>query len=112
MKKRVNGEGIALLHDLDDCTGCFGCEAACRETWRYPYDKDWMRVIRRTPFVVDGKLRTYHVVAPVLDKCAACYAKDPDPLCVTGCPGQALRIGPLAEIVKEAEDRHCNIYTA
>ena len=93
MKKRVNGEGIALLHDLDDCTGCFGCEAACRETWRYPYDEDWMRVIRRTPFVVDGKLRTYHVVAPVLDKCAACYAKDPDPLCVTGCPGQALRIG-------------------
>ncbi len=50
-----------------------------------------MRVIRRTPFVVDGKLRTYHVVAPVLDKCAACYAKDPDPLCVTGCPGQALQ---------------------
>ncbi len=72
MKKRVNGEGIALLHDLDDCTGCFGCEAACRETWRYPYDEDWMRVNTHARLSWSyGKLRTYHVVAPVLDKCAA-----------------------------------------
>ena len=31
---RVNGNGIAMLLDLDDCTGCFSCEAACRETHR------------------------------------------------------------------------------
>ena len=45
--KRIDGGGIALLLDLDDCTGCFGCEAACRETHRYPYDEDWMRTERR-----------------------------------------------------------------
>ena len=112
MKKRVDGQGIALLHDLDDCTGCFGCEAACRETNRYPYSEDWMRVIRRPPFVVDGKLRTYHIVAPVLDKCAGCYAKPELPLCVTGCPAQALKIGTLDDMAREAEGRHCNIYTA
>lgn len=112
MKKRVDGDGIAMLHDLDDCTGCYGCEAACRETWRYSFDEDWMRVIRRTPFLVDGKLRTYHLVAPVLDKCAECYRKDETPLCVTGCPAQALKLGTLEEMVEEAKGRHCNIFTA
>lgn len=114
VKKRVDGEGIALLHDLDDCIGCFGCEAACREMHRYPYDEDWMKVVRREPQVVDGKLRQYHLVAPLLDKCGACFAEhhDPAPLCVTGCPAQALKIGTLEEMVVEAQGRHCAIYTA
>lgn len=109
---RVDGKGIALLLDLDDCTGCFSCEAACRETHRYPYVEDWMRCERREPFLVDGALRQYHLVAPVLDKCAACYENNPNPLCVSGCPTRALRIGSFAEMVKEAEGRHCTIFTA
>lgn len=109
---RVDGKGIALLLDLDDCTGCFSCEAACRETHRYPYDEDWMRCERREPFLVDGALRQYHLVAPVLDKCAACYEANPNPLCVSGCPTRALKIGSLAEMAKEAEGRHCSIFTA
>ncbi len=109
---RIDGGGIALLLDLDDCIGCFGCEAACRETCRYPYHEDWMKVVRREPVVVDGELRQYHLVAPVLDKCRVCYEADPNPLCVTGCAAQALKIGPLAEIVPQAEGRHCAIFTA
>ena len=62
--------------------------------------------------MVDGKLRQYHLVAPVLDKCRACYDEDPNPLCVSGCPTRALKIGPFVEIAKEAEGRHCAIFTA
>lgn len=112
MKKRVNAGGIALLLDLDDCTGCFSCEAACRDKHRYGYEEDWMKVERRDPFLVDGKLRQYHLVAPVLDKCAACYAEDDNPPCVAGCPALALKIGTLSEMAKLAEDRRCAIYTA
>ena len=71
-----------------------------------------MRVERRAPFVVDGKLRQYHLVAPVLDKCRACYDDDPNPLCVTGCSAGALKIGPLADMAREAEGRHCALFTA
>lgn len=110
--RKTDGVGIALLLDLDDCTGCFGCEAACRETHRYPYDEDWMKVERRKPFVVDGALRQYHLVAPVLDKCRACYDANPNPLCVTGCPAGALKIGSLVEMVDEAKGRHCAIFAA
>ena len=98
--------------DLDDCIGCYGCEAACRETHRYPYHEDWLKVIRREPFLVDGELRQYHEVAPVLDKCKTCYEADPNPLCVTGCAAQCLKIGPFAEIVKGRRAADRAIYTA
>lgn len=112
MKQKVNAGGIAVMVDLDACTGCYGCEAACRETHRYSYDEDWMRVIRRDPQFVDGKLRQYHLVAPVLDKCAACYANDPEPLCVTGCPAAALIVGPWEEVSKQVAGRHVAVFTA
>lgn len=112
-KKRIDGKGLAMLVDLDDCLGCFGCEAACRDTNRYSYDEDWLRCLRREPWLVDGKLRQYHIVAPLLDKCAVCYEEqEHSPLCVSGCPALALKIGTLEEMVKEAEGRHCMIYTA
>lgn len=110
--KRVDGKGIAMLLDLDGCIGCYGCESACRETHRYSYDEEWMKTIRRDPVLVEGRLRLYHLVAPTLDKCRECYDKDPTPLCVKSCPAGSLLIGSLADIAKEAEGRHCTIYTA
>ena len=113
MKKRVDSNGIAMLIDLADCIGCFGCEAACRETNRYSYDEDWLKLIRREPWLVDGKLRQYHLPAPVLDKCASCYfEQEKNPLCMSGCPTLALKVGPFEEVVKEAAGRHCMIYSA
>lgn len=112
MKKHVDSHGLVMLVDLDACMGCFGCEAACRETNGYGYEEDWMRVIRRDPFVVDGKLRHYHLVAPVLDKCALCVERDPEPLCASGCPAGALVVGPREEVLPQAEGRHCCVYMA
>lgn len=113
MKKRINSDGLAMLIDLDDCIGCFGCEAACRDTNRYPYDEDWLKVIRRQPWLVDGKQMQYHLPAPVLSKCRDCYPEqDENPLCMSGCPTLALKIGPFDEIVMEARERHCAVYTA
>lgn len=79
---------------------------------RYSYEEEWMRTIRRDPFYVDGKLRQYHLVAPALDKCAACYANDPEPLCAKSCLGGALFVGPFDDIVKLAPGRHCALFTA
>ena len=65
MKKRVDSNSIAMFIDLGDC---FGCEVACREPHCYSYDEGWMKLIRREPWLVDGKLRQYHIPTPVLDK--------------------------------------------
>jgi Fe-S-cluster-containing dehydrogenase component len=71
-----------------------------------------MMTVRRKPILVDGKLRQYHTVAPVLDKCAACVKSNPTPLCVSGCSAGALFIGTFEEMAKIAEGRHCTIFTA
>ena len=52
------------------------------------------------------------MVAPVLDKCAACVADDPKPLCMTGCPAAALIVGPWEEVIKEVPGRHVAVFTA
>jgi len=109
---RIKSNGIAMLLDLDDCIGCYGCAGACHEVNRYSYDEDWMEVIRRKPVLVDGKLREYHLVAPSLDKCAVCAEESFEPLCVKSCPAQALKLGTLEDMVREASGRHCAIYCA
>jgi Fe-S-cluster-containing dehydrogenase component len=81
-----------------------GCQTACRETNGYGYDEQWLQVVRREPYYVDGKLRMYHLLAPSLDKCALCYANDPEPRCAKCCPAAALKVGPLAEITKAASE--------
>ncbi len=113
MKKRVDGNGIAMLIDLDDCLGCFGCEAACRETHRYPYDEDWMKLIRREPWLVDGKAASVprsrtgsRQVRNLLKHRAA------TPCACQAAPPFALKVGPFEDIVKESEGRHCVIYRA
>lgn len=101
---------VGLLLDLDMCTGCYTCQTACRETNRYGYDEQWMQVVRRDPYFVDGKLRMYHLIAPSLDKCAACYRADPEPLCAKTCSSAALFVGPVDELVPLMKGRNAALY--
>lgn len=101
---------IGMLLDLDMCTGCYTCQTACRETNHYGYDEQWMQVIRRDPYFVDGKLRMYHLVAPSLEKCAACYENDPDPLCAKTCSSAALFVGPIDELAITMKGRHAALF--
>lgn len=103
---------IGMLLDLDMCTGCYTCQTACRETNHYGYDEQWMQVIRRNPYFVDGKLRMYHLVAPSLDKCGPCYRANPDPLCAKVCSSAALFVGPVDELAPMMKGRHAALFAA
>ena len=103
---------IGMVLDYEMCSGCYACQTACRETNRYGYDEQWLQVIRRDPYFVDGKLRMYHLLAPSLDKCAACFEADPDPLCAKVCSSAALFVGPLDELLPVMEGRNAVLYRA
>lgn len=90
---------VGMLVQLDRCTGCFSCQTACRQTNHFSYDEKWMEVVRRNPVMVDGKLRMYHLLAPSLDKCAECVAKDPTPLCQKVCMGNCLFVAPVEKLL-------------
>ncbi|MEQ3362671.1 hypothetical protein [Raoultibacter massiliensis] len=90
---------IAMLLNIDRCTGCFACQTACRSNNGFSYKEKWMEVVRRDPGYVDGKLRLYHLVAPTIDKCVECYEKDPNPLCSKLCTTGALHVGPVENLM-------------
>ncbi len=105
-------DSIAILLDLDTCTGCYACQTACREVNQYGYDEQWMQVVRRDPYFVDGKLRMYHLIAPSLDKCQGCYyLEEKKPLCTKACASDALFVGPLEEMMQKKEGRHTALYS-
>lgn len=105
-------QSVGMLVLLDDCTGCYSCQTACREVNHYSYDEKWLEVVRRDPVVVDGKLRMYHLLAPSLDKCAECVKKDPTPLCVKVCMGDCLFVAPVAKLLPVLEKQEkCLLYT-
>lgn len=96
----MNAKSIGMLVRVDACLGCQACQVACREENGFSYDERWMEMIRRAPNKVDGKLRKYHVGAPQLDKCSACYEKDHTPLCQEVCPTRCLFVGEAASLLE------------
>lgn len=81
---------IGMLVRTDNCIGCQACQVACREENGFGYDETWLELIRRKPTRIDGELRSYHLVAPPLDKCGKCLDKAHAPLCTTICPPRCL----------------------
>jgi Fe-S-cluster-containing dehydrogenase component len=110
MMPNENGR-VGMLIDLKRCTGCFSCQTACRETNGYSYDEYWLQVVRRDPVLVDGELRMYHILAPSLDKCAECVARESPPLCEKVCMGKALFVAPVEKLLPLMEKRHAMLIT-
>lgn len=105
-------EPVGMLVELDRCTGCSSCQIACQQANHYSYDEKWMECVRRNPVLVDGKLRMYHLVAPSLDKCAECVAKEPTPLCMKVCMGNCLYIAPVEKLLPVlAKKEKCLLFT-
>lgn len=94
-----NSQSVGMLLNAERCTGCYSCQAACREANQVPYDEKWLEVIRRKPSPVEGKLQLYHLMAPVLDQCAKCIEHENPPLCVRVCMANCLYVAPVEKLV-------------
>ncbi len=90
---------VGMLLNAERCTGCFSCQAACREVNHVPFEEKWLEVVRRKPVIVDGDLRLYHLLAPQLDKCAECVARENPPLCVSLCMANCLYVAPVDKLL-------------
>lgn len=96
---------VGMLLDIERCTGCYGCQSACRETNDVPFEERYLEVIRRKPVFVNGELRLYHLLAPELDKCAACVEKESPPLCVNVCMSSCLYVAPVKDLIKIMDNK-------
>ena len=106
--------GYGLLVNLDRCTGCMACEAACKVANKLPPGVSWLHVIRNNPEEVDGRLVMDHIPMPrSLKKCEECLDREGSPpLCAKVCMGKALIVDKVEGLVKVSQKRRSVLFTA
>ncbi len=82
--------------DLDSCTGCKACVAACHNLNGLEEDETW----RKVGLLVGGSSRS-PVVQHVTTACHHCL----EPACMKGCPVLAYEKDPITGIVRHLDDQ-------
>lgn len=101
-----------VLVDLDRCTGCLACEAACKVVHDLPPGVSYLKVIRNKPEEVDGKLVMDHIPMPVaLEKCKGCVEREQIPLCAKVCMTKAMVVGELEKVEKLAQVKRAVLFS-
>jgi Fe-S-cluster-containing dehydrogenase component/DMSO reductase anchor subunit len=90
------GEQYAFEVDLDACTGCKACVAACHNMNGLDGDELW-----RTVGLLHGGTEDRAVLQTVTTSCHHCL----EPACLTGCPTQAYEKDSITGIVKHLDDQ-------
>lgn len=89
-------EQYAFEVDLDLCSGCGACVAACHQMNGLLPDELW----RKTGTLIGGTDLQPAVLQPVTTACHHCL----EPACLYGCPAAAYEKDPLTGIVRHRDD--------
>jgi formate dehydrogenase iron-sulfur subunit len=90
------GEQYAFQVNLDQCSGCKACVAACHSLNGLDDEETW-----RTTGLLHGGTRATPVQQHVTTACHHCV----DPACLNGCPVLAYDKDPLTGIVRHLDDQ-------
>jgi Fe-S-cluster-containing dehydrogenase component/DMSO reductase anchor subunit len=96
LAKPRSGEQYAFEVDLDACTGCKACVAACHSLNGLESHETW-----RSVGLLHGGTPAEPVQQPVTTACHHCL----DPACMSGCPVGAYEKDALTGIVKHLDDQ-------
>jgi Fe-S-cluster-containing dehydrogenase component len=91
------GQQYAFRVDLDACTGCKACVAACHSLNGLDHDEAWRRVSQVFGSTSSG-VATQQTVTAACHHCA-------DPACMKGCPVNAYEKDPVTGIVRHLDDQ-------
>lgn len=90
------GQQLAFEVDLDRCSGCKACVAACHTLNGLDEDEAWREV-----GLLIGGTATLPVIQHVTSACHHCV----DPACLTACPVDAYEKDPITGIVRHLDDQ-------
>lgn len=90
------GEQYAFEVDLDACSGCKSCVAACHNLNGLDEDEQWRGV-----GLLHGGTEQLPILQHVTTACHHCL----EPACLTGCPVLAYDKDPLTGIVRHLDDQ-------
>ena len=90
------GEQYAFEVDLDSCTGCKSCVAACHNLNGLDEDELWRKV-----GLLSGGSSQHPVIQHISTACHHCV----EPACMEGCPVLAYEKDPITGIVVHLDDQ-------
>lgn len=93
----AEGQQFAFAVDLDTCTGCKACVAACHSLNGLDDNEAW-RKVSRVDGMRDSGLAFQQTVTAACHHCV-------DPGCMKGCPVDAYEKDPVTGIVKHLDDQ-------
>ena len=97
------GQQYAFEVDLDACTGCKACVAACHSLNGLDEDELW-----RSVGLLHGGTPEAPAQQTVTTACHHCV----DPACMSGCPVKAYEKDPITGIVRHLDDQCIGCSTA
>ena len=94
-----------LWIDIEFCTGCMACEAACRQELDLGPTEYGIKVFEQ--LLNDGQ--TFNYVPIPTDRCNLCAARvhkeGKRPACVHHCMAQVMEYGPLESLIEHMKRR-------
>ncbi len=90
------GQQLAFEVDLDSCSGCKSCVAACHALNGLDDDEAW-----RSVGLLQGGTSALPVLQHITSACHHCL----EPACLHGCPVNAYEKDPATGIVKHLDDQ-------
>ena len=96
-----------LLIDYEYCTGCYACQVACAQEYRWPAGMGGMRVIEMEQKLPNDKAYLSYLPFPT-ELCILCTPRTRqglEPACVKHCMAACMKYGRVEDLAKEMAEK-------
>jgi Fe-S-cluster-containing dehydrogenase component len=92
-----------LLIDYEFCTGCYACQVACAQEYKWPAGMGGIRVMEIVENLPKDKhyLKFMPMPTELCILCAGRTAKGQQPACVQTCMAACMKFGKIEDLAKE-----------
>jgi Fe-S-cluster-containing dehydrogenase component len=92
-----------LLIDYEYCTGCYACQVACAQEYKWPAGMSGMKVIEVVQSLPKDRAYLAYLPFPteLCTLCAGRTKKGLEPACVKHCMAACIKYGRVEELARE-----------
>jgi Fe-S-cluster-containing dehydrogenase component len=92
-----------LLIDYEYCTGCYACQVACAQEYKWPAGMSGMKVIEVVQSLPKDRAYLAYLPFPteLCTLCASRTKKGLEPTCVMHCMAACIKYGGVEELARE-----------